>query len=550
MIFGEIAVADCAGAILAHSLKLSKGMLKKGRVLTAADAAALAEAGIRTVVAARLEAGDVGENDAAAELAAAVAGAHISAGAAFTGRTNLLAEVHGLVMFNPAAVDRFNAIDERVTLATVAPAAVVEPKQMVATLKIIPFAVPRTVLDECLAAIRGQGPLLRVVPFAAKRVALIQTTLPGLKESILAKTAETTRDRLAALGSTLLVERRCEHASGVLAPVIGEAIAASAELVLVAGASAILDRRDVIPAAIAAAGGEVEHFGMPVDPGNLMLMGRVGAIPVLGLPGCARSPKVNGFDWILQRLLADLPAGPAEIMAMGVGGLLADIPSRPLPRALATAEEAASTGVPRAPRVAALVLAAGQSRRMGTLNKLLIEIDGVPMVRRVVEVLRQSKATPIVVVTGHESERVAEVLRDLPVTIVHNPDYAQGLSTSLKRGLPALPAESDGALVCLGDMPRVTAAEIDRLIAAFNPVEGRGICVPTRQGKRGNPVLWSRRFFEEMMQVAGDVGARHLIGAYPEMVAEVEMADDGVLTDIDTPQALAKLAASGVKVSA
>jgi molybdenum cofactor cytidylyltransferase len=236
-------------------------------------------------------------------------------------------------------------------------------------------------------------------------------------------------------------------------------------------------------------------------------------------------------------------------MAMGVGGLLADIPSRPLPRALATPEAGEAPSLPRASHVAALVLAAGQSRRMGALNKLLIEIDGVPMVRRVVEMLRRSSAASIVVVTGHERERVEAALKDLPVAFVHNADYAQGLSTSLKVGIAALPDDTDGTLVCLGDMPRVTAAEIDRLIAAFNPVEGRGICVPTRRGKRGNPVLWARRFFAEMQDVAGDVGAKHLIGAYPEMVAEVEMADDGVLTDIDTPQALAKLAASGVKVS-
>ena len=116
--------------------------------------------------------------------------------------------------------------------------------------------------------------------------------------------------------------------------------------------------------------------------------------------------------------------------------------------------------------------------------------------------------------------------------------------------MASLGADIDGALVCLGDMPRVSAAEVDRLIGAFNPVEGRGIVVPTLKGKRGNPVLWSKRFFPEMSQVAGDVGARHLIGAYPEMVAEVEMVGDGVLTENDTPQALAKLASSGVKVSA
>jgi molybdenum cofactor cytidylyltransferase len=549
MKFGAIPVAECAGAILAHSLKTPKGVLKKGRALSAADAEALAAAGLRTVIAARLEPGDVGENDAATELAKATAGDGVKVAGAFTGRANLFATVHGLAVIDRASIDQFNRVDETLTLATVEPYAVVAPDQMIATLKVIPFAVSRSAVDKCLAVAR-EAPLLRIAPLRAKRAALIQTRLPGLKETILDKTAATTRERLAALGSSLVHERRCDHTAEALTPEITMATRAGADLVLIAGASAIVDRRDVIPAAIAAAGGTIEHFGMPVDPGNLMLMGRLGSAPVLGLPGCARSPKVNGFDWVLQRLLADLPAGPREIMGMGVGGLLADIPTRPLPRALATQEAGTRPRPPRTPHVGALVLAAGQSRRMGTLNKLLIEIDGVPMVRRVVEMLRQSKVDPIVVVTGHEHERIAAALKDLGVTLAHNPEFAQGLSTSLKVGIAALGGDVDGALVCLGDMPRVTAAEVDRLIGAFNPVEGRGIVVPTLNGKRGNPVLWSKRFFPEMRQVAGDVGARHLIGAYPEMVAEVEMAGDGVLTDIDTPQALAKLAASGVKITA
>jgi molybdenum cofactor cytidylyltransferase len=549
MKFGETPVADCAGAILAHSLKVSKSVFKKGRMLSAADVETLTAAGFRTVVVARLEPGDVGENDAAAELARAVAGDGVRAAGAFTGRCNLFATVHGLAVIDRAAIDRFNRIDDTLTLATVEPYAVVAPDQMIATLKVIPFAVSQSAVDKCVAVAREMGARLRIAPLHAKRAALIQTRLPGLKESILDKTVATTRERLAALGSSLAQERRCHHAADALALEISTAIQAGVDLVLIAGASAIVDRRDVIPAAILATGGTIEHFGMPVDPGNLMLMGRLGSVRVLGLPGCARSPKVNGFDWVLQRLLADLPTGPSEIMGMGVGGLLTDISSRPLPRALATPDAAPPTA-PRAPRIAALVLAAGQSRRMGTLNKLLIEIDGVPMVRRVVEMLRQSKAEPIVVVTGHERERVAAALQGLSVTLVHNPDYAQGLSTSLKAGIGALGTGVDGAVVCLGDMPRVSAAEVDRLIGAFNPVEGRGIVVPTLDGKRGNPVLWSRQFFAEMTQVAGDVGARHLIGAYPEIVVEVEMASDGVLTDIDTPQALAKLAASGVKVTA
>ena len=542
MRFGEMPVDEAAGAVLAHSLKLGERSLRKGRVLTPEDVAALKVAGRRTVVAARLEADDVDENRAAAEIAAPLAGPHVKAAAPFTGRVNFFAEAAGIVVFDRDRIDRFNLVDETITLATAAPYTVVQPKQMVATVKIIPFAVRRQSVEACLGEAAAGGPLVRVAPFQPRRVRLIQTRLPGLKESILDKTVETTRGRLAALGSSLEAERRCDHSITALAPEIAAAVTEGAELVLIASASAIVDRRDVIPAAVTEAGGRIEHFGMPVDPGNLMLMGRLAEVPVLGLPGCARSPKVNGFDFVLQRLLAGLPAGPGEIMRMGVGGLLADIPSRPMSRAKVAAEAAASA--PRAPRIAGLLLAAGQSRRMGTLNKLLIGIDGKPMVRHVAEAVAGSQARPIIVITGHEHERIEAALQGLPVSFVHNPDYARGLSTSVKRGLAALPAEADGAVVCLGDMPMVTAATIDRLIGAFNPLEGRAICLPIRRGKRGNPVLLAKSLFRELDGVAGDTGARDLVAAHPELVAEIEMESDAVLTDIDTPQALAKLAAT------
>jgi molybdenum cofactor cytidylyltransferase len=541
MKFGEVPVAEAVGATLAHSLKVGDRVLRKGRVLTADDVAALAAAGRASVIAARLEPGDVDENSAAAAVALPVAGQHVSIARPFTGRVNLFAEVSGVCAVDAARVDRLNAVDETITLATLAPWTVVAPKQMVATIKVIPFAVRRQSVDACVQEASGGGPLLSIARFQPKRVALIQTRLPGLKESILDKTVDATRERLVALGSTLELERRCEHRQEDLAPHIAAALDAGAELVLVAGASAIVDRRDVIPAAIEQAGGTIGHFGMPVDPGNLMLMGDVGGVTVLGLPGCARSPKVNGFDWVLQRLLAGLPAGPREIMRMGVGGLLADIPLRPLPRAKLAA--AAEQETPHAPRVAALLLAAGQSRRMGTLNKLLIGIDGKPMVRHVAEAVQASQARPIIVVTGHQREKVEAALSGLGIgRFVFNPDYAKGLSTSLKQGIAALPKGTEAVVVCLGDMPKVAAGEIDRLIAAFNPVEGRAICLPTRRGKRGNPVLLASRLFQELANVSGDVGARDLIAAHPELVTEVEMEGDGTLLDIDTPQALARLA--------
>jgi molybdenum cofactor cytidylyltransferase len=318
------------------------------------------------------------------------------------------------------------------------------------------------------------------------------------------------------------------------------------DMLLIHGASAIVDRRDVIPAAIETAGGTIDHFGMPVDPGNLLLLGHVKGKPVLGLPGCARSPKVNGFDWVLERLVAGLPMGPKEIMSMGAGGLLAEIPTRGLKRAEAGSAPAETSApkpvakIPPGPRIAALLLAAGKSSRMGS-NKMLEEVDGRPMVARTAQRLLASRARPIIAVLGNRADDIDAALGKLPVERVLNPDFADGLSTSLKRGLTALPEDADGVVVCLGDMPLIAGRDLDRLIAAFNPLEGRAIIVPTRRGKRGNPILWSRQFLAEMMALSGDQGARKLVEEHADLVAEVEMDNDAIFIDIDTPQALAEL---------
>ncbi len=538
MKFGEVPVAEAEGAILAHSLKLGTTALKKARVLSAADVELIAASGIKEITVARLDPGDVPENEAAQRVAIAAAGPGISVAAPFTGRANLHAETRGLLVFSRERIDRLNLVDEAITFGTLPPFTVVEPRQMAATVKIIPFGAPEPAVKDCVKAAISEGPLLRVAPFQKLSVGLIQTRLPGLKESILDKTREVTDGRLAALGCRLALEERCAHATGELASRIRDALGHGIDMLLIHGASAILDRRDVIPAAIVAAGGRIDHFGMPVDPGNLLLLGHVGERAVLGLPGCARSPKGNGFDWVLERLVAGLPVGPAEIMRMGTGGLLAEIPSRPQPRAEPKPPAPTPSEKPQGPRIGALLLAAGQSRRMGGPNKLLADIAGTPMVARVAQRLLASRARPIVAVLGNKADEIDVALGKLPVERVRNPDFADGLSTSLRRGIAALPADLDGALVCLGDMPLVTGRHIDRLIAAFNPLEGRAIVVPTRRGKRGNPVLWSKQFFPEMAQIAGDVGARHLIGEHAELVAEIEMDDDAVLVDIDTPEAL------------
>jgi molybdenum cofactor cytidylyltransferase len=234
-------------------------------------------------------------------------------------------------------------------------------------------------------------------------------------------------------------------------------------------------------------------------------------------------------------LLAGLPVTRADITGMGVGGLLMEIVTRPQPR-----EERA----PEAGRqVAAVVLAAGRSTRMGAVNKMLAEIGGKPLVRIAVEQAIASRANPVIVVTGHQHEKVEAALKDLPVRLVRNPDYAEGLGTSLKAGIAAVPENADGAIVCLGDMPQVDAALIDRLVGAFDPERGALVIVPSINGRRGNPVVWSRRFFHDLMSIQGDIGARHLIGAYAEAVVEIPVVGAAALTDVDTPESLSAVKA-------
>jgi molybdenum cofactor cytidylyltransferase len=322
------------------------------------------------------------------------------------------------------------------------------------------------------------------------------------------------------------------HDETALAQALEAVLKEGAELVVIFGASAIADRRDVIPSAIEKVGGAIEHFGMPVDPGNLLLLGRARDRLILGAPGCARSPKDNGFDWVLMRMLAGIPVAREDITGMGVGGLLMEIVTRPQPRD----EPVAGAG-----RVAAVVLAAGRSTRMGGPNKLLAEVNGKPLVRIAVEQALASRASPVVVVTGHQRAETEAAIAGLDVKLVHNPDFAQGLATSLKAGIAAVPAGNDGAVICLADMPGVNAALIDKLIAAFDPEKGALVVLPTLEGQRGNPVLWSRRFFPDLMAIEGDVGARHLIARYTEAVTEVPVDGPAAFTDVDTPEALQAL---------
>ena len=538
MKFGPAPLDEARGGIMAHSQRVGDKMIRKGALLDDAAIAALRETGRAEVVCARLEPGDVPEDVAADRLARPLVSPLLARSRAATGRVNLSAEAPGLLRVDTARIDRLNSIDKSLTIGTLPDYAVVAPKDLVATIKVIPFSVPGHVLTVAEALARQGSSPIALHPFQRMRVGLVVTELPGLKDSVTEKTIEITQQRIAALTGALLPPVRTPHEEIAVGQALENLIGQGADLLLVVGASAVVDRRDVGPMGIVRAGGEILHFGMPVDPGNLICLGRIGTRTALVLPGCARSPKLNGIDFVLSRLFAGLKVGPAEVMRMGVGGLLKE-DARPMPREKAPGTPRSGAAPRSAPTIAAVVLAAGRSRRMAPHNKLLVaDKTGKPMIARVVDNVLSSKARPVIVVTGHQAEQVEHILGGRPVRYVHAQDYAEGLSASLKAGIAAVPEDCAAAIVCLGDMPLVTGRMLDRLLESYDREEGRLIVLPTFHGKQGNPMLWDRRFFPEILQITGDSGARFLVGKHVEAVAEVEMADDAVLRDFDTTESL------------
>lgn len=324
MRFGPVPVAQARGAILAHSLHLPEGRLRKGQQLDKADVAALEAAGIETVTVAMLDEGDMHEDAAALALAGSLAeGAGLRLSTAFTGRVNLIAEGPGVVLVAADRINAVNAVDAMITVATVAPYHQIATGGMVATVKIISYAVPETAVAEAVKAAKGA---LRLAPPVHARTSLIVTMIEGGPGR---KGLAAIRSRVEGLGMELAEVLEVPHEEAALAEAL---IAAQGEIVLVLTGSATSDINDTAPLALRQAGGRLVRFGMPVDPGNLLFLGELKGVPVIGLPGSARSPVLHGADWVLSRVACGLAVTGADMAAMGVGGLLKEIPTRPQPR--------------------------------------------------------------------------------------------------------------------------------------------------------------------------------------------------------------------------
>lgn len=329
MKFGPVPLTQAQGAILAHSVQAGDRKLRKGIALTAQHLAQLAQAGVSDVTVAQLEPGDCHEDEAARMLAAALtpdpARANLRVTEAFTGRVNLLADAPGVAVLDIAALQQFNRVNPMITVATVPQYQQMSTGGMVATIKVISYAVPG---GDVLHAAQLAQSAIRLVTPVFRTAGLVVTDIPGGPPN--KKGITSIRGRVEALGMDLADVQIVPHRTPDLARAISEV---QGDVTMILTGSATSDVNDVAPSAVRMAGGEVDRFGMPVDPGNLLFLGGLGPRPVIGLPGCARSPALNGADWVLSRVACGIETTADDISAMGVGGLLKEIPTRPQPRA-------------------------------------------------------------------------------------------------------------------------------------------------------------------------------------------------------------------------
>lgn len=601
MFFGDVPTEQANDCILAHSLRVENLRIRKGEILSEELIRNLLANNVDAVTVARLEPGDIHEDEAAHQLANALSGPGVYLGDARTGRVNVYAAGTGLLEINRPSVLASNSVSHSITFATLAENQWVPQGKLVATAKIIPFAVAADELQMATTAVtQSARPALQLHTPTPHRAHLVQTTLSATTNRVLEKTVNVCAQRLAKRQAELVSSATCTHASDALASALS-ALADTTDFrdgdwILVVGASAISDIDDVIPAAIRQLGGNIERLGIPVDPGNLLMNAELQGHRVIGLPGCARSPKHNGFDQFLDRMSCNLPIDDNWVNSLAVGGLLNEIPERPQQRTkLPAIEPPTDKNVTPNRKIAAVILAAGRSQRFGHNNKLLALWQQKPILQHTLENLAASKVDELLLVTGHDSDALHQsvpLLQQLqpmannsdhakdhsqscshttthagrigesekPLNVLHNPDHRDGMATSLRSAISFLAQRNrdvfcaasqtndsptqhgiEAVLVCLGDMPMISTSTINQLIDAWRSDLNASAFIPVLDGKQGNPVIMTSGLFDSLLSLSGDTGARKLLQDSPAVVTEVRVDDPAILQDIDTTEQLNSL---------
>ena len=525
MYFGQVKVTECVNGILAHTVTLDGKKFLKGRIISKEDQKYFIQNNLEYLICAKLTKNDIHEDNAANILAKMFNNNTLALEKAFTGRANILANESGLLVINEDKIRRFNKISNSITIATLQNNCIVSKGEMIATIKIIPFSIMVKSI-KTIEKINFKKSLY-VQTYKEKKCALLLTHFNKENIKLNDISHKRIKERLVPLNCSIEIIETCEHNSDEITKNIKKFEKKDIDLILILGSSAIVDIKDKIPEAIINSGGKIIRFGMPVDPGNLLLLGEIKNTPVVGLPGCARSPTLNGFDWVLERLLSGNAISNNDISDMGVGGLLKTINKRKMSLTKDTKY-----------KITNIILAAGQSKRMLNDNKLLIKINKKTMLEKMVTTSLNSSADNTVLVLGYQSDIMQEIVNDKKIITIVNKDFAKGLSSSLQCGISALPDDCDAAVIILADMPSIESTVIDNIINSFNPKKNNSIIIPTFNNKKGNPILLDRKFFPDILRVKGDKGAKDIIVNNKNSILEVPQKNSAVLNDIDTKEDL------------
>lgn len=522
---------ESLGSVIAQTYNLPGKTISKGTFVTSEIVDYFKEFDVQTILCAVPANGDIHEDEAAEAISNAIDKNQIYVEKASTGRVNFKSQSLCLVRYERALIREVNLVDESIAFSIVEHNQLLAKNDLIATLKIIPFFTQKKYVDQVIS-ILAKNELFKTHSLNKKKVSLIQTSFEWQKKSMFKATSNVTRNRLEALDCSLNEEKLICHDYKALCSEIRSSTGSGIDILLISGASAITDRSDYIPKAILSEGGEIIQYGLAVDPGNLLLIGKVGNTTVIGMPGCARSPKLNGFDWVLQLLMADIPISREELAEMGAGGLLMEIASRPLPRALAKSVSK------REKKVMGVILAAGNSTRMGKDNKLLRNIGDAPLIRNTAIEMLKSDLDSCSIVLGYQSDKVADVIKDLNVNLILNPLWKEGQASSLRAAINTLDSTYSDLLIMLGDLPGIKSIHINSIIEEHLLTDNRKskITIPSFKGQKGNPVIWGRSFIDDLSNLEGDVGGRTLFSEHPAAINILEMEDPWVVKDTDTPE--------------
>lgn len=523
--------ADSEGWQLAHSVLCDGKKLKKTHLISTRDIHELIQQDITSLQVFKFEEGDISEDDAAMQAAHAICGENLSVSQAGNGRANLVAVTNG-VFCTGGAIDQLNQIDDAFSVASLSENTAVFKGQLVATIKLIPYGLKASILDKIPD--RQTAYVRAYQPYSG---ALI-TTDPHFN----AKVEDITRQRMARTGGKLDTIEQCSHNEVQLAKQLITMCERGHDIILLLGASAISDTKDVIPAAIAHAGGTITKLGLPTDPGNLTMLADLNGIPIVGLPGCAKSPALNGLDWVLERFAAGLPIDHPSLSKMGVGGLLKEPKGRTVKR-VTEPKTSQSQGPTSGRGIAVAILAAGKSKRSGSSHKLLTTLNGVAVISKTVDVVSSCFDQPPTVVTGHKADEVTQTLNGQLCSTSYNEHYADGMGTSLSHAVQKIPADSDWLLVCLGDMPFISKKTFELMKSAAYATSAT-VIIPTFHGKQGHPVLWHKRHFVALTALSGDVGGKMILQSEDATIQEIPTDDPGILIDLDTPEMLNQFGAT------